>query len=102
MITKVNAYQSSDGTAHSSLEEAQKAEIINVFKTHEKWDSEHVEEVADSIMDHAEAIIDILTTKPNSLTKARKVNGGTKRRKKGEQPQTEPLPLVAAEEALRK
>lgn len=90
MITKVNAYQSSDGTAHSSLEEAQKFEIFNILKSGGKWADEVLDEVADAIMDNAEAIVDILTTTPSSKPKARKINGGTKKRKKAE---TEALPF---------
>lgn len=97
MITKVNAYQSSDGTAHSSLEEAQKSEIKSLFKNEEGYeDSDALNDIVDAIILNAEAIVDILTTTPTSKPKARKVNGGTKKRKKGDQPL--PLPLVEAEE----
>lgn len=106
MITKVNAYQSSDGTAHSSLEEAQKAEIKALFKREERantseWLEPSLEYIADLLVENAGQVVDILTTTPTSKPKARKVNGGTKRRKKGEQLQTEPLPLVAAEEVKK-
>ena len=100
MITKVNAYQSSDGTAHSSLEEAQKHEIRKLLAEKLGWeeDREHVKQVTDAIMENSEAIVDILTTTPSSKPKARKVNGGTKKRKKSVQ---EPLPLGEAEEVKK-
>lgn len=103
MITKVNAYQSSDGTAHSSLEEAQRHELKNLLAEKIGWviGSEDLDKATTAVIKNAEAIIDILTTTPNSKPKARKINGGTKKRKKGEQLQTEPLPLVAAEEVKK-
>lgn len=95
MITKVNAYQSSDGTAHSTLEEAQRFEIKQILLSSNVSIADG-DDLSWCIIKNAEAIVDILTTTPTSKPKARKVNGGTKKRKKGDQPL--PLPLVEAEE----
>lgn len=77
MITKINAYTDSEGKAHANLEEAQKAELrIIINKYPDAADSIEV------IMKEREKIIDILTMKPSSKPRARKINGGTKNRVK--------------------
>jgi hypothetical protein len=76
MISKILAFTDSEGKAHGTLEAAQKAELIIIF-------GEEIPsciDVATFVLKHKDKIVDILTTKPNSLTKARKVNGGTKTR----------------------
>lgn len=100
MITKVSAYQSSDGTAHSSLEEAQRAELKTLLKEEAGFEEGlALADVVQAIISNAETIVDILTTTPTSKPKARKVNGGTKKRTP--KATTEPLPLVAAEEVKK-
>lgn len=91
MITKINAYKSSDGTAHSTLEEAQKHALKLLLKETKVQIVDNV--LVDSIMDNRDKIVDILTTKPNSLTKARKINGGTKKRTPKHIAEQHPLPL---------
>lgn len=101
MITKIAAYKSSDGTAHSTLEEAQRYEIESIFETHPspdkgrgEWDRE---EIAKRILESSGHVIDILTMKPNSLPRARSVNGGTKKRKPKHIAAQNTLPLDTTE-----
>jgi hypothetical protein len=80
-------YTSSDGSIHDSLERAQHAELTILLKVPLENPSPSgggatfSMSVISEILKHREQIIDILTTKPNSLPKARKINGGTKKRK---------------------
>lgn len=87
MITKANGYQSSDGAFHKTLEDAQKSELKTLFFTTDRGENTDddpwlVDEIANEILKSSNKIIDILTMKPNSLPKARKINGGTKKRTK--------------------
>jgi len=79
MITKINAYQSGDGTAHSSLEEAQRHEIRILLKDEVKNDPSAFYEVI--IVKNRERIMDILSTTATSKVRARKVNGAVRKRK---------------------
>lgn len=85
MITKTCGYQSSDGMIHGSLVEAQKAELVILFKENDPatpdapWD---LNEIADWLVRHQQQAVDILTMKPSSKPRARKINGGTKARAK--------------------
>lgn len=77
---------------HAVIEDAQKAELIRLIVNKAATIpsticTENVETVVDIIMDQKQQFIDVLTTKPDSRPKARKVNGGTKKRK-SEQPQS--------------
>lgn len=94
MITKINAYKSSDGSAHATLEKAQTHELMAMFlpQIGEETDREVVVSV---IMANTDKIVDILTMKPNSLPKARKINGGTKKRTPKHIAEQAPLPFAA-------
>lgn len=83
MIQKIQAYKSSDGTAHPTLEEAQHYELERVIEGSMNGQGELGKtpaNIAGTILKESDKIIDILTMKPNSLPKARKINGGTKKR----------------------
>lgn len=85
MITRTTGYASSDGTVHRTLEGAQRAEIVEIFKAHAgpspKADPWTVEYMADIVMQNSTKLLDILTTTSRSKPRARAVNGGTKKRK---------------------
>lgn len=80
MITKTAAYQTSDGTAHLTIEAAQKHELITLIS--DKTVPANNAEIAEWLQANSAKLIDILTTKPSSKAKARSINGGTKTRKK--------------------
>lgn len=89
MITKTQAFQTSDNKTHASLEEAQKWEIAILGEaTQLAAVGNNREEVAKWILANAPKLLDILTTKSTSKPRARKVNGGTKKRT----PTTPPAP----------
>lgn len=75
MITKINAYKTSDGAAHPTLEDAQKAELYSLLVT-----CNDITDLAAHLLASKDRLLDILTTTPDSRPKARKVNGGTKNR----------------------
>jgi len=77
MIAFTKAFVTGDGQTHASLEEAQKHELKGIFSSAAMTD---VDNAVAAVINHKEAIVDILTTKPNSKPKARSINGGTKRR----------------------
>lgn len=96
MISKIQAFADSEGKTYGTLVAAQKAELALVFTdggTIEPSVPWTMDEMVSRILDSKEKIIDILTTKPNSLTKARKVNGGTKTRTKKHIAEQFPLPM---------
>ena len=78
MITFTKAYQTSDGETYATLREAQicklSALLIGINKP--SW-----EEIIESMVINADKVVDILTTKANSKPRARKANGGTRKRK---------------------
>lgn len=94
MITKSTGYTSSDGNFHATLEEAQARELSLIFgAAHEReW---VVDVMAAFIVGQKLKFIDILTMKPNSLPKARKINGGTKKRTPKHIADQNTLPLEA-------
>ena len=96
MITKESAYKTSDGKACFTLEEAQRHELTALLDLGPDDDGTRVtsEYVLDRIMANPGKVVDILTTGPNSRVKARKANGGTKKRKATVANGT-PAPVVA-------
>ena len=93
MITKSIGYTNSDGAFFATLSEAQNAEITKLLCEADgsaAVDIKYIHMLAVDIVKNADAFIDILTMKPNSLPKARKINGGTKKRKSTPEPS---LPL---------
>lgn len=81
MIQKATGYTSSDGLFCSTLEQAQQHELIALaVKSEPGIHPDEAPSVADFLLAEKDKIIDILTMKPNSLPKARKINGGTKKR----------------------
>lgn len=71
------------------IEEAQRHELAEIFLEGNKLEKAKPEDfewtpdvIAKRILSQQDKIVDILTTTPKSKVKARKINGGTKRRKK--------------------
>lgn len=94
MIEKCQSFKTSDDKFHSSIEDAKKHELALFLKTNfdqlkERFISDSTfsyEGLANVIIQHQDKIIDLLTTKASSKLKARKVNGGTKKRASINQP----------------
>ena len=88
MIEFTKSYKTADGQVFGSIEAAQVHEveatltklITNLGPNAVK--SFPAADVARMIVAEADTIVDILTTTPNSKPKARKINGGSKARKK--------------------
>lgn len=96
MIEFTKAFKTSDLETHASLEAAQRHELVNIFLGQQlpASDTERcaAELAADTVLENAEVIVDILTTTATSKPKARKINGGTKKRT----PKQVPSPAPAA------
>ncbi len=88
-ITKSTGYLDSAGVMHSSVKEAQRAELMKVFDIDVAANSNtdprariwNAEDIADKLLANADAILAILTTGPRTRTKARKVAGTTNPRR---------------------
>lgn len=82
MITKTAAFQTSDNKTHAILADAQKHEVLLLLSgSTGQATGLSVENCVDLIMTHKDKLVDILTTTASSKVRARKVNGGTKKRK---------------------
>lgn len=80
MITKVQAYSTASGV-FNTIGEAKKAEVGKLLTDFKAIPDGTKAATASFIVDNENAIIDILTTTKNSKPSARKINGGTKRRR---------------------
>lgn len=83
MITKIQSYSTESGVFRT-IEEAQKAELMSALRNADgadKKDEQWYPWIADTLIRIKPEILDILTTTPNSKPSARKINGGTKKRK---------------------
>lgn len=79
MIQKQIAFTDSTGAVHATLEAAQAAEVQALFVT-ASFGVENAKAIAETMMALKDKLLDILTTTPESRPKARRVNGGTKKR----------------------
>lgn len=79
MIEFAKSYKASDGKCYGTLREAQVVEISKLMK--ELPNSATSNEIAERLLDEKDAVIDILTTTDTSRPKARRINGGSKKRK---------------------
>ena len=75
MITRSTAFVTSDNETFATLEGAQGHELMLVLGCADD------NPVIPILLKNADRIIDILTTTPTSKPRARKANGGTKKRK---------------------
>lgn len=94
MIEFVKAYKAKDGKTYASLQEAQVAELnslLPVSPDDECYDvlASYREEIFTNLVKNADAVVNILTTKPTSKHRARKLNGGSKKRKPAPEATTE-------------
>ncbi len=80
MITKAQAFITSDGKSCTTLELAQKAELFSLLDLDD--DVEASVQLVDAIYDNRERIIEILKSTGRAQRKARKV--GATRKKKAE------------------
>lgn len=76
MITRLNAFATSDNQTFANLDAAIGHELSLIFP-----DSAYPPPTVETILKNRDKIVDLLTTTPTSKTKARRVNGGTKKRK---------------------
>lgn len=90
MIEQVKSYKTSDGKSFFELVEAQAHEIVLIVEKVPGVGDMVSGEIASAIVQQKDRIVDILTTTASSRPKARRVNGGTKKRKA-------PAPAVPAQ-----
>lgn len=74
MIEFTKSYKTADGQVFGSIEDAQVHELSSLLGL--------ANDISKTLVDKKVAVIDILTTTPNSKPKARSTHGGTKNRKK--------------------
>lgn len=79
MITRATAYVTSDNQTFAELDAAIGHEL-SILLNFDK-DATIQTEVIQVILANRDRVIDLLSTTPTSKTRARKVNGGTKKRK---------------------
>ncbi len=79
MIERTAAFKAV-GNTFATLEEAQCAELCELLKGVGNVNDEAVELVAKKLVENPVKVVDILTTTATSKPRARKVNGGTKKR----------------------
>ena len=79
MIEFTKSYKTADSQVFASISEAQSHELKLLGLNTAVKDTNNI---ADWIVQNKGAIVDILTTTPNSKPKARSIHGGTKTRKK--------------------
>lgn len=80
MIQKTTSFKTSDGTLCETVEAAQQIEMSTYLKECDLGVTE-IGVLAEALIKAKDKIIDILTMKATSKPRARKVNGGTKKRK---------------------
>lgn len=95
MITTAKAFVTSDQKTHAALEDAQKHELAILLRLQSgpQESGFTLANLVDLVMGCREKVMDVLTTTASSKPRARKVNGGTKKRKATSDPAT-----VAAKE----
>jgi hypothetical protein len=94
MIEKITGFKVGE-QFFPTIEDAQKAELVELL-SETAFNAEDTKLIAAVIVEDSEKIIDILTMKPSSRPKARKINGGRKKRTKTEPEPELPMPPEAA------
>jgi hypothetical protein len=90
MIEFARSYKTADGQLHATIEAAQQHEVAAMLaanKDHTITEAES-KSLAELIMRSRERLMDIFTTTDSSRPKARKINGGTRKRKSAPAPAT--------------
>lgn len=77
MIEKVTGFKVGQ-QVFATIQDAQRAELRSVLKLE---DTGANAPIIESFINNLDLIVDILTMRPNSKPRARKINGGTKKRK---------------------
>ena len=81
MIERTSAFKTTDGETHASLEAAKLHELkLLVADPVTDQEEKLAKFFAVEIIKNADRILDILSTTATSKPKARKINGGTKKR----------------------
>jgi len=78
MITHTKAYKTSTGKTFDTLDKAQ-ADEINMLLFPEPIEKVDSYTLSDKIVANKDKIMDILSTKENSRTRARKINGSVRK-----------------------
>ena len=87
MIERVNSYRTTDGSLYNTVEQAQQHELERLLEealktTDTEKDSETIlTPISKFFRDNSEQVIDVLTTTNSSRPAARKLHGGSKKRK---------------------
>ena len=82
MITRTQSFQTSNGQVFGTIEEAQRHELgVWIQSKMQDMPADVAAHFATELQKDAAKIIDTLTTTATSKPKARRVNGGTKKRK---------------------
>jgi hypothetical protein len=82
-IEFARSYKASDGKCYGTIREAQHAELEELlYPSADRGGDLDYQKVVTLILDKKDQVLDILTTTDASRPKARKVNGGSKPRKK--------------------
>lgn len=83
MIERTQAYKTQDGTTHPDLASAQRHELTALLgqRVPGAMPPQDEKEYAAMIVANAAKVVDILSTTPTSKPRARRINGGTKKRK---------------------
>ena len=89
MIQRTPAFKTTDGQTFETLDQAKLHEIQSLALDIPGLPVDFGPVVSRFVIDKADKILDILTTTPTSKTRARRVNGGTKKRT------TNPTPMPA-------
>lgn len=82
MIEKCQSFKTSDGKFHDTIEAAQRHELKKFIDGQflSKDADMNANGILDVLINQKETIVDILTMNPSSKPKARRINGGTKKR----------------------
>lgn len=70
-----------NGKPYASIQDAQRAALIELFPVKHDGPLWSPSDIAEQIIENRDEIVDVLTTTINSKPSARKINGGTKKRK---------------------
>jgi hypothetical protein len=105
LVPAQTKFVAGDGSEHSTLAEAQRADLIVLLSDelaesigdNGSFSPSQIPLIADALLRQSKHVIDTLTTGPKSIVKARACNGGKKvRAKRHEAPQLS-LPAVNGE-----
>jgi len=83
VITKTQSFQTSDGTIHATIDDAQAWELKTLLMQDTLGlNKEQQEQTSKMFVTYRDKVVDILTTGPKSRPKARVSNGATRAKRK--------------------